>query len=142
MMKKILAMLSAAVLGCCMLTAPAFAADEAAQETGQTYQLGDVDMDGEITARDALIVLRAYTMYLAYVPCELTEQQVLLGDVTTCDSYEHGKDNAYVISAFDAQCILQYYVECMAGKCDGMSVKDYVHTRYTAGTYAYDIKES
>ena len=108
MMKKIFAMLSAAVLGCCMLTAPAFAADEAASETEQTYQLGDVDMDGEVTAKDAQLVLRAYVKLMAQRSCILTKQQVALSHV----SGKEGTDRVYIENA---QAILMYSVKKLAG---------------------------
>ena len=110
-MKKILAMLSAAVLGCCMLTAPAFAADEAAPETEQTYQPGDVDMDGEITAKDALTVLRGCVKLLVLKPCGLTEQQIAL-------SHVGGVEEPNRIYVEDAQAILLYYVKKLAGYTD------------------------
>ena len=108
MKKKILAILSAAVLGCCALTAPAFAEETAAPETEQTYQLGDVDMDGEITAKDALLVLRACVKKLALRPCGLTEQQVQLSHIS-------GKERADYLYVQDAQGILEYAVHKLAG---------------------------
>ena len=107
-MKKILAMLSAAVLGCCMHTAPAFAADEAAPETEQTYQLGDVDMDGEITTRDAQLTLIAYVKLMALQPCKLTKQQAAL-------SHVGGIEEADRVYVEDAQAILMYSVKKLAG---------------------------
>ena len=108
MMKKILAMLSAAVLGCCMLTAPAFAADEAAQETEQTYQLGDVDMDGEITAADAQLVLREYVKRLALSGGSLNDEQIARSHVLGLEA--PGK-----VYSTDAMLILQYSVKKLAG---------------------------
>ena len=135
MMKKILAMLSAAVLGCCMLTAPAFAADEAAQETEQTYQLGDVDMDGEVTAKDAQLALKLYVHSIAlFNPFQfVTEEQYNLANIvhlddslTVADFYIDEKGyrctipgTEFVINdgvdATDAWFILKYYVIKLAG---------------------------
>ncbi|MBR6107209.1 MAG: hypothetical protein IKQ39_04290 [Oscillospiraceae bacterium] len=109
MMKKILAMLSAAVLGCCALTAPAFAEETAAPETEQTYQPGDVDMDGEITAKDALRTLKGYVRTIAGHPdIFMTDEQIELSHVLGLET--PGK--VYVV---DAQLILQYSVRKLAG---------------------------
>ena len=51
-MKKMIAVLSAAVLCCGALTAPVFAEDEPAKE----YMLGDIDEDGDVTVTDAQLV--------------------------------------------------------------------------------------
>ena len=108
MKKKILAILSAAVLGCCALTAPAFAEETAAPETEQTYQLGDVDMDGEITAKDAQRTLMAYARMIVGNPTLLTDEQIELSHVLGLET--PGK--VYVV---DAQLILQYSVRKLAG---------------------------
>ena len=109
MKKKIFAVLSAAVLGCTALAAPAFAAEEAAP--AKTYQQGDVDMDGEITVKDAQLVLQAYTDLLAGKPCELTKQQVALSHISGLEQ----EDTVYM---HDAMAILLYYVTKLDGHSD------------------------
>ncbi|MBR6107208.1 MAG: hypothetical protein IKQ39_04285 [Oscillospiraceae bacterium] len=111
MKKKILAILSAAVLGCCALTATAFAEETAAPETEQTYQPGDVDMDGEITAKDALMALQDYVDQLANKESRLIEQQLSLSVVIHLENQSGQRPTIW-----DATCILRYAVDHTAGK--------------------------
>ncbi|MBR6106510.1 MAG: hypothetical protein IKQ39_00725 [Oscillospiraceae bacterium] len=109
MKKKIFAILSAAVLGCCALTAPAFAEETQAPETEQTYQLGDVDMDGEITAKDAQRTLLGYVRMLAGHPdVFMTDEQIEL-------SHVFGLETPGQLYAVDALFILHYSVRKLAG---------------------------
>ncbi|MBR6107207.1 MAG: hypothetical protein IKQ39_04280 [Oscillospiraceae bacterium] len=136
MKKKILAILSAAVLGCCALTAPAFAEETAAPETKQTYQPGDVDMDGEITAKDASLALKLYVQSVAtFNPLQfVTEEQYRLANIVHHYDYSVTVADFYIdenghrcnipgtetvitdpVDARDAQFILKYYVMKLAG---------------------------
>lgn len=70
------------------------------------YAMGDVDMDGKITAFDAASVLTEYTELAAGRESSLNANQKLVADVD-----EDGK-----ITAFDAAKILTYYTELAAGR--------------------------
>ncbi len=106
-MKKMIAVLSAAVLCCGALTAPVFAEEEPAKE----YMLGDVDGDGEVTVADAQLVLDAYAQALVGNPIELTDEQVERSHVL-------GMEKEGTLDAIDAQIILQYSVKKLAGYTD------------------------
>lgn len=70
------------------------------------YAMGDVDMDGKITAFDAASVLTEYTELAAGRDSSLNANQKLVADV----------DNDGKITAFDAAKILTYYTELAAGR--------------------------
>ena len=106
-MKKMIAVLSAAVLCCGALTAPVFAEEEPAKE----YMLGDIDEDGEVTVADAQLVLDAYAQALVGNPIELTDAQVERSHVL-------GLEKEGTLDATDAQIILQYSVKKLAGYTD------------------------
>ncbi len=67
---------------------------------------GDLSGDGEISAEDAQITLKAYVNTLAGKPDGLTDAQRKAADV----------DGSGTVDAIDAQFILKYYVETLAGK--------------------------
>ena len=106
MKKKFFAALAASVMLCGMLTAPA------AAET--TYKKGDVNMDGEVSVDDVMLVLTDYVDYLlAYKPHVLTEEQIELADVNgKSKSERRGRESKVTVE--DAQAILVYYTECVA----------------------------
>ena len=106
-MKKMIAVLSAAVLCCGALTAPDFAEEEPAKE----YMLGDIDEDGEVTVTDAQLVAQAYVTALVGKPIELTEEQVARSHVL-------GLEEEGYLYLTDAQAILMYSVERLAGYTD------------------------
>ena len=106
-MKKMIAVLSAAVLCCGALTAPVFAEEEPAKE----YMLSDVDGDGEVTVTDAQLVLDAYAQALVGNPIELTDAQVERSHVL-------GLEKEGTLDGLDAQIILQYSVKKLAGYTD------------------------
>ena len=103
-MKKMIAVLSAAVLCCGALTAPVFAEEEPAKE----YMLGDIDEDGEVTVADAQLVLDAYVQAIVRNPIELTDGQVERSHVLGLE------EEGYVYQT-DAQAILMYSVNRLAG---------------------------
>ena len=112
-MKKMIAVLSAAVLCCGALTAPVFAEEEPAKE----YMLGDVDGDGEVTVADAQLVLLSYCRTLCMLPVELTDEQVERSHVL-------GREEEGYLYGIDAQAILMYSVNKLAGYTDE-ELKDY-----------------
>jgi len=106
-MKKMIAVLSAAVLCCGALTAPVFAEEEPAKE----YMLGDIDEDGEITVTDAQLVAQAYVDAVVGKPIDLTDEQVARSHVL-------GREEEGYLYITDAQAILMYSVKKLAGYTD------------------------
>jgi hypothetical protein len=106
-MKKMIAVLSAAVLCCGALTAPVFAEEEPAKE----YMLGDIDEDGEVTVTDAQLVAQAYVTALVGKPIKLTEEQVARSHVL-------GLEEEGCLYLTDGQAILMYSVNRLAGYTD------------------------
>ena len=113
-MKKMIAVLSAAVLCCGALTAPVFAEEEPAKE----YMLGDIDEDGEVTVTDAQLVAQAYVQAIVRNPIELTDEQVERSHVL-------GREEEGILYILDAQAILMYSVKKLAGYTDE-ELKDYL----------------
>ena len=106
-MKKMIAVLGAAVLCCGALTAPVFAEEEPAKE----YMLGDVDGDGEVTVTDAQLVAQAYVQVLVRNPIELTDEQIQR-------SHVFGLEQEGQLYIYDAQAILMYSVKKLSGYTD------------------------
>ena len=77
-MKKMIAVLSAAVLCCGALTAPVFAEEEPAKE----YMLGDIDEDGEVTVADAQLVLLSYCRAIIWLVIEC-------GNALSLNTHDH-----------------------------------------------------
>ena len=113
-MKKMIAVLSAAVLCCGALTAPVFAEEEPAKE----YMLGDIDEDGEVTVDDAQLVLLSLVHSLVRNPIEVTDEQVERSHVL-------GLEEEGYLYITDAQAILMYSVNKLAGYTDE-ELKDYL----------------
>ena len=62
---KLLAVLSAAMLGCCAMGGTAFA--EVAEPVDDSqYQLGDINLDGEVDVEDAQNAVRIFTQMLVH----------------------------------------------------------------------------
>lgn len=70
------------------------------------YAMGDVDMDGKVTAFDAACVLAEYTSLSAGRDSSLNNNQRLVADIDKDDK----------ITAFDAAKILTYYTLLSAGE--------------------------
>ena len=68
--------------------------------TEQTYLLGDVNADNEISVEDAQLALTAYVKVMARMDSGLTDQQLKAADI-------NGDGE---VSVEDAQLILLYYV--------------------------------
>ena len=103
-MKKMIAVLSAAVLCCGALTAPVFAEDEPAKE----YMLGDIDEDGEVTVTDAQLVADSWCRAIIGLPVKLTDEQIERSHVFGREE----EDRLYIL---DAQAILMYSAHRLAG---------------------------
>ena len=112
-MKKMIAVLSAAVLCCGALTAPVFAEDEPAKE----YMLGDIDEDGEVTVTDAQLVADSWCRAIIGLPVKLTDEQIER-------SHVFGREEEGCIYILDAQAILMYSAHRLAGYTHE-ALKDY-----------------
>ena len=124
--KKLFAVLSAAMLGCCALGGTAFA-EEAEPVDYSQYQLGDITMDGVVDVDDAQLALQCCADSYAEVTYRSAtyEQQLLAcakGFITV--GYREYPDtgeseNTYhIVEVEDAQSILEYYVDAIAKKTD------------------------
>ena len=125
-MKKMIAVLSAAVLCCGALTAPVFAEEEPAKE----YMLGDIDEDGEITVTDAQLVLDSFCRALVLLPVELTDEQVARSHVL-------GREEEGYLYITDAQAILMYSVKKLAGYTDEELKDFYANFAYRLSDVKY-----
>ena len=107
MKKKLLAAIAAGAMLCGMLTAPVSAAE--------TYQKGDVNMDGVVDVADAQLALVDYVEGLCGRRSELTDEQRNLGNVTEKTEIismpVSQTEFELVIGIIDAQLILRYYTE-------------------------------
>ena len=110
MKKKLFAALTAALmLGSTTMAAPVSAAE--------TYQKGDVNMDGDITVADAQMIQLEYTNHiLAGRNPEFTpEQEELAGVLEQTYPFWYSFRESTPYSLADAQCILMYYTAEISG---------------------------
>ncbi len=109
MKKKLFAALTAALLLGSTMDAPVSAAE--------TYQKGDVNMDGEITVADAQMVLREYANHIvAGLKPEFTpEQEELAAVLGLTHPYPFSSRESTPYSVVDAQCILMYCTAELSG---------------------------
>ena len=130
---KLLSVLSAGVLAACAVPVSAFATfsdliptDEEWHKRGYApayalgedlslYSLGDVDMDGEVTAYDACIILSNFAINLAGLPDVLTEDQLKLADVDGESIWFEDDEKWVSATAMDATLVLTYAVMKNAG---------------------------
>lgn len=98
MKKKLLAAIAAGAMLCGMLTAPVSAAE--------TYQKGDVNMDGVVDVTDAQLILMDYTQVMSLMDGILTSEQREIGNV---DEKTETKDYVCIASVEDANWVLRYY---------------------------------
>ena len=99
MKKKLFAAIAAGAMLCGMLTAPVSAAE--------TYQKGDVNMDGIVDVQDAQRVLIAYLEFLAGNGCTFTPEQIELCSITKSTTSDP-RGNMVAFAVGDAQVILIY----------------------------------
>gem|GEM_PF-2563219 len=137
MKKKLFAALTAALMLGSTMAAPVSAAE--------TYKKGDVNMDGEITVADAQMVLEQFTVFLCgkvegcvdyeqhkdesdYLYYHLTAEQEQLASITggTTKSLEPELHADIPFHVLDAQCILMYSTEKLAGKEVPDNIEDFV----------------
>ncbi len=123
---KLLSVLSAGVLAACAAPVSAFAADkyhfptdEEQRERGYApvyalgedlslYSLGDVDMDGEVTAYDACIIAWNFTYNLAGFSDMMTEDQLKLADVDGESIWFEDDEKWVSATAMDATIVMTY----------------------------------
>ena len=130
---KLLSVLSAGVLAVCAVPVSAFAEEqdlfptwEEQRERGYApvyalgedlslYSLGDVDMDGEVTAYDACIIAWNFTYNLAGFSDMMTEDQLKLADVDGESVWFEVDEKWVSATAMDATLVLTYAVMKNAG---------------------------
>lgn len=98
-MKKMLAILAAAAMLCGMTTVSA----------AETYQKGDVNMDGKVDVEDAMLVLQAYVDYFAGNSCILNDDQISLANITGTTTMNPDTKEEVLFSGSDARIILVYW---------------------------------
>ena len=138
MKKKLFAALTAALmLGSTTMAAPVSAAE--------TYKKGDVNMDGDITVADAQLVLEQFTVFFCgkvegcvdyeqhkdesdYLYYHLTAEQEQLASITggTTKSLEPELHADIPFHVLDAQCILIYSTDKLAGNEVPENIEDFV----------------
>ena len=133
-LRKLLAAVSAAVLAVCSVSASAFAADEIHVPTGEErvargfepvyalgedlslYSLGDVDMDGEVTAYDAMVILDQFLFSMLGFPDILTADQLKLADLDGKGVWSFIDANRWLsVTAMDGTLTLTYVALRNAG---------------------------
>lgn len=107
MKKKLFAAIAAGAMLCGMLTAPVSAAE--------TYQKGDINMDGIVDVKDVQLALEDYVELIVGNKGFLTEEQRNLGNVngeTQISTIRVSqKEYKLVVDIQDIQLILFYYTE-------------------------------
>ena len=108
MKKKLLAAIAAGAMLCGMLTAPVSAAE--------TYQKGDVNMDGIVDVADAQLVLVAYSDFIVGDTDQtaFTPEQVELATITGNQAFTWSRKYQIPFSIEDAQIILLFYLNQMS----------------------------
>lgn len=103
MKKKLFSAIAAGAMLCGMLTAPVSAAE--------TYQKGDVNMDGVVDIADAQLVLQEYTFAIVGADYGLTSEQLELASITGSTTKLFNSEQAIPIGVSDANVIFMYYID-------------------------------
>ncbi len=134
--RKLLAILCAAMLGCCAFGGAAFAEGTEPVDYSQ-YQLGDITMDGVVDVEDVQLALDCCTDSLALRPFYHIpyEQQLLACAKGFVVLYhieyaqeDRTRDSIEVITIAEVQSILQYYAQCGLAKKSDLSYEQWVET--------------
>ena len=125
---KLFAVLSAAMLGCCAMGGTAFA-EEAEPVDYSQYQLGDINLDGEVDVEDSQYALQIYVDMMIgqdYMAMGwYTEEQIALGNVD--GEFSEGCDGSLLpVDCADAQWILRYYTDKIAQKIGQQAAEEYI----------------
>ena len=124
MKTKFFAALTAAALLCGAMTAPASAE--------QKYQIGDVNMDGEVSVEDPYLVLIEYVDYCVGCAMEhvLTPEQLALADVDGLSRMTSWGEPCSV-TLEDAHCLFRFYVYTVSDPDQkGTDVRAWVRANY------------
>ena len=122
MKKKLFAAIAAGAMLCGMLTAPVSAAE--------TYQKGDVNMDGIVDSADAQLILTEYMFFWVGHGCSLTSEQIELCTITNTSTkplIESG--DTVTFSVADAQVVCLYSADKMAKLPVPDTVEEYYEQR-------------
>jgi hypothetical protein len=122
MKKKLFAAMAAGALLCGMLTAPVSAAE--------TYQKGDVNMDGIVDVADAQLVLQEYTFALVGVDYGLTSEQLELASITGSMTKLFNSEQVIPIGVSDANVILMYYGDQLVVDSSAADIVSYYNQIY------------
>jgi len=101
MKKKFFAAIASVMMLGTILAMPVSAAE--------TYQKGDVNMDGKVDLADAQIVQLEYLHYFTGYECTFNEEQMKLATIVGHSTKHPKKTESIPFSVADAQVILQYY---------------------------------
>lgn len=101
MKKRFCAAIAAVMMLGTILAMPASAAE--------TYQKGDVNMDGKIDVEDAQLVLQAYVEYFTGNSCILNDDQIALANITGTTTMNPDTKEEVLFSGSDARIILVYW---------------------------------
>ncbi len=118
MKKKLFAAIAAGAMLCGMLTAPVSAAE--------TYQKGDVNMDGSVDVGDAQRILTEYMFFWVGHGCSLTSEQIELCTITNTSTktlIESG--DTVPFSVADAQIVWRYSTDKIAKRPVPDTVEEY-----------------
>ena len=118
MKKKLFAAIAAGAMLCGMLTAPVSAAE--------TYQKGDVNMDGVVDIADAQLIQQEYTDFLCSNKYSFTPEQLQLSSITgiTTKGVHDGAEIPFSVA--DAQVVFSYATDVISE----LSVPDTVDVYY------------
>ena len=120
MMKKTLfAAIAAGAMLCGMLTAPVSAAE--------TYQKGDVNMDGIVDVGDAQLILIEYIDFWVGHGCSFTSEQMELCTITNTSTETLVKESGDTVpfSVADAQIVWLYSTDKIAQRPVPDTVEEY-----------------
>lgn len=118
MKKKLFAAITAGAMLCGMLTIPVSAAE--------SYQKGDVNMDGVVDVADAQLILDTYVLFFTCGECELTDAQIQLASITNRTTSDSSANNTIPLNISDAQVVLWYATDMIAK----LPVPDNIETYY------------
>ena len=110
----------------------------------EQYELGDMTMDGKIDLDDAQLALEVYTCQLAHGdPVQkglVTKLQLSLGNVD--ENVEKCYGTEMPVDLNDAQFILEYYTETLAGKATGVPIDAFAGIGKGVAKYLQKQRES
>ena len=121
MKKKLFAAIAAGAMLCGMLTAPVSAAE--------TYQKGDVNMDGSVDVGDAQRILTEYVWFMLGIGCTFTPEQIELCSITKSTTSDPC-GNTVAFDVADAQIVWLYSTDKIAKRPVPDTVEEYYEQRW------------